>query len=91
MKKKSAIEIAERRAGIVELIQKKGIELEFVNGGGTGSLETTIQEDAVTEVTVGSAFYASGLFDHYSNFKHQPSAAYALEIARKRFKMLEKT
>jgi len=83
LKKKSTVEIAKRRAGIVELIREKGIALEFVNGGGTGSLEITIQEDAVTEVTVGSAFYASGLFDHYSNFKHQPSAAYAIEIARK--------
>ncbi len=82
LKKRSVVEIAERRAAIVDMIQKKGIELDFVNGGGTGSLETTTEEDAVTEVTVGSAFYASGLFDYYSSFKHQAAAAYAIEIAR---------
>jgi len=36
----------------------------------------------LTEVTVGSGLFASGLFDSYSNFKHHPTAAYAVEIVR---------
>ena len=45
---------------------------EIVNGGGTGSLELTAAEDAVTEVTAGSGFYAPALFDHYSRFTPHP-------------------
>ena len=83
LKKKSVKEIAKRRAEVVKMIEKRGHQLDFVNGGGTGSLETTKLEDCVTEVTVGSGFYASGLFDNYINFKHAPAAAYAIEIVRK--------
>ncbi|MGB1206092.1 MAG: amino acid deaminase/aldolase [Chitinophagales bacterium] len=83
LKKRSIKEIAKRRAEVVKMIEKRGHQLDFVNGGGTGSLETTKLEDCVTEVTVGSGFYASGLFDNYVNFKHAPAAAYAIEIVRK--------
>ena len=47
-------------------------ELEIVNGGGTGSLELTAAEEAVTEVTAGSGFYAPAQFDHYSRFTPDP-------------------
>jgi len=83
LKKKSIKAIAKRRKDIVTSIESKGGELRFVNGGGTGSLESTTEEDAVTEVTVGSGFYASALFDNYTNFRHFPSAGYAIEIVRK--------
>ena len=58
-------------------------ELEIVNGGGTGSLELTGAEDAVTEVTAGSGFYAPALFDHYSRFALTPAAGFALPVVRK--------
>ncbi len=83
LKKRSIKEVAARRKAIVELIHSKGIDLELVNGGGTGSLESTREEEVVTEVTIGSGFYASGLFDNYVQFKHAPSAAYAIEIVRR--------
>ena len=59
------------------------VELEIVNGGGTGSLELTGAEEAVTEVTAGSGFYAPALFDHYSRFTLTPAAGFALPIVRK--------
>ncbi len=83
LKKRSIVELANRRAAIVRLIQDKGIELDFVNGGGTGSLETTREEELVTEVTVGSGFYSPGLFDNYTQFHHAPAAAYAIEVVRR--------
>lgn len=83
LKKRSIKEIATRRAMVVEMIEAAGMTLRFVNGGGTGSLETTRMESVVTEVTVGSGFYSSGLFDHYEQFHHAPSAVYAIEITRK--------
>jgi D-serine deaminase-like pyridoxal phosphate-dependent protein len=82
MQKRSAKELAERRAAIVAAISEF-CELPIVNGGGTGSLETTGAEESVTEVTAGSGFYAPTLFDHYSRFTPTPAAGYALPIVRK--------
>jgi D-serine deaminase-like pyridoxal phosphate-dependent protein len=83
LKKRSIKELALRRAAIVNELQAQGHQLKFVNGGGTGSMETTIEESCVTEITVGSGFYSPGLFDHYKQFHHLPAAAYAIEITRK--------
>jgi D-serine deaminase-like pyridoxal phosphate-dependent protein len=82
MQKRSAAELAERRAAIVAALSEF-VELEIVNGGGTGSLELTAAEEAVTEVTAGSGFYAPALFDHYSRFSLTPAAGFALPIVRK--------
>jgi D-serine deaminase-like pyridoxal phosphate-dependent protein len=82
MQKRSAAELAERRGAIVAALSEF-VELEIVNGGGTGSLELTAAEPAVTEVTAGSGFYAPALFDHYSRFSLTPAAGFALPIVRK--------
>ncbi len=83
LKKKSKKIVRTRRAQIVNAIKKEGFELRFVNGGGTGSVEITSEEDVITEVTVGSGFYAPALFDYYDNFKHLPAAGFILEITRR--------
>ncbi len=83
LKRKSRAEVLARRAAIVHALRRAGAELRFVNGGGTGSIETTVQEDVITEVTVGSGFYSPALFDHYEQFKHLPAAGYAIEIVRR--------
>jgi D-serine deaminase-like pyridoxal phosphate-dependent protein len=82
MQRRSAAELAARRAAVVAALGEF-VELEIVNGGGTGSLELTSTEEAVTEVTAGSGFYAPALFDHYSRFSLTPAAGFALPIVRK--------
>ncbi len=82
MQRRSAAELAERRAAIVTAIREFA-PLPIVNGGGTGSLELTGGEEAVTEVTAGSGFYAPTLFDHYSRFSLTPAAAFVLPVVRK--------
>jgi D-serine deaminase-like pyridoxal phosphate-dependent protein len=82
MQKRSTKELAERRAAVVAAIREFA-ELPIVNGGGTGSLELTGAEDAVTEVAAGSGFYAPTLFDHYGRFSLTPAAGFALPIVRK--------
>ena len=82
MQRRSAKELAARRAAIVASLGEF-VELEVVNGGGTGSLELTGAEDVVTEVTAGSGFFAPALFDHYSRFSLTPAAGFALPIVRK--------
>jgi D-serine deaminase-like pyridoxal phosphate-dependent protein len=82
MQRRSAAELAERRAAVVAALGEF-VQLEIVNGGGTGSLELTGAEGAVTEVSAGSGFYAPTLFDHYSRFSLTPAAGFALPIVRK--------
>ncbi|HKF80674.1 MAG TPA: amino acid deaminase/aldolase [Thermoleophilaceae bacterium] len=82
IKRRSAREIAERRAAIVAAV-REATSLQLVNGGGTGSLHTTAQEEAVTELAAGSGFYAPTLFDRYADFTLTPAAAFALPVVRK--------
>ncbi|MCH1625479.1 amino acid deaminase/aldolase [Fredinandcohnia quinoae] len=83
LKKKSIIEVKERRKNIVQELNNEGFSLELVNGGGTGSMHTTTEEDVVTEVTVGSGFYSPLLFDYYHDFQYNPALYFALPVVRK--------
>ena len=82
MKRRSAAEIAERRAAVVAAVRQVA-PVEIVNGGGTGSLHTTARESCVTEITAGSGFYAPTLFDRYSDFSLRPAAMFALPVVRR--------
>ncbi|HWL77443.1 alanine racemase [Microbacterium sp.] len=82
MQRRSAHELLERRAAVVAALRDIA-PLEFVNGGGTGSLELTASDQSVTEVTAGSGLLAGHLFDGYRAFDPAPAAAFALEVVRK--------
>lgn len=82
MQRRSTEELRERRGAIVGAVRDVA-ELEFVNGGGTGSLEYTASDPAVTETTAGSGLLAGHLFDLYRHFTLAPAAAFALEVVRR--------
>jgi D-serine deaminase-like pyridoxal phosphate-dependent protein len=82
MQSASARDVEERRAEIVTALSEVA-QLEFVNGGGTGSIERTASEWATTEVAAGSGFFAPILFDHYRAFKLRPAAIFALPVVRR--------
>ncbi|PEY42157.1 amino acid aldolase [Bacillus cereus] len=82
LKKKSAMEVVKRRQDIVKAIQGKGSTIRLVNGGGTGSIKTTMQDESVTEITIGSAFYSPKLFDYYKDIRFEPAVGFALPIVR---------
>ena len=82
MQRKSASELATRRAAIVAAVRELA-PLEFVNGGGTGSLAGTSAEAAVTELGAGSGLYHPTLFDAYTGFSGQPAAMFALPVVRR--------
>lgn len=82
LQKRSIAELAERRAEVVRAVRAI-CPLEFVNGGGTGSLHTTSKEEAVTDIAAGSGFFAPTLFDTYTAFKLEPAAIFAVPIVRK--------
>ena len=83
LKKASVRELSNRRRAIVGMVRGAGVELRFVNGGGSGSLSSTLQDESVTEGTIGSGLYASGLFHHFKDVKYKPSAFFALQVVRK--------
>ena len=78
----SARELARRRGEIVDAVRSVA-PLRFVNGGGTGSIERTAAEPAVTEVAAGSGLFGPTLFDTYRAFKPRPAALFALPVVRK--------
>ena len=82
MQRMSATELAARRAAIVAAVRAL-TPLEFVNGGGTGSLERTAAEPAVTEIGAGSGLYHPTLFDAYRGFTGRPAAMFALPVVRR--------
>ena len=79
---RSVRELHERRAAAIGLIRTVA-DLEFVNGGGTGSLETTGADESVTELAAGSGLVGPTLFDAYTRFRPHPALFYALPVTRK--------
>jgi D-serine deaminase-like pyridoxal phosphate-dependent protein len=79
---RSAPELRQRRTEAVRLIQAL-TSLEFVNGGGTGSLETTARDASVTELTAGSGLVGPTLFDAYRRFTPDPALVFALPVVRR--------
>lgn len=83
LKRLSRRQVARRRAAVVGALAGAGFALRFVNGGGTGSLESTRRDPSVSELTAGSGFYSPALFDGYRDFRHLPAAGFALPITRR--------
>lgn len=82
MQRRSRAEIAERRSRTVSLVREVA-DLRFVNGGGTGSLESTCADDSVTEAAAGSGLFAGHLFDGYTAFSPAPAASFAMPVVRR--------
>jgi D-serine deaminase-like pyridoxal phosphate-dependent protein len=84
MKSWSAAELAGRRGAVVAAVEAAiGGKLAIVNSGGTGSLEISSSDPAVTEVTAGSGLYVPTLFDHYRAFAPRPALFFALPVVRR--------
>ena len=79
---RSVPELGRRRAETIRLIQAL-TTLEFVNGGGTGSLESTARDASVTELTAGSGLVGPTLFDAYRRFAPEPALLFALPVVRR--------
>lgn len=82
VKRRSRAEITERRAAAVAAVREVA-DLQFVNGGGTGSIESTVADASVTEVAAGSGLFAGHYFDSYADFTPLPATGFALSVVRK--------
>ncbi|MFE2927290.1 amino acid deaminase/aldolase [Streptomyces goshikiensis] len=76
-------ELAGRRAEAVRAVRSVVPDLEFVNGGGTGSVQQTAAEESVTEIAAGSGLFVPRLFDNYTSFRGRPAALFALPVVRR--------
>jgi D-serine deaminase-like pyridoxal phosphate-dependent protein len=83
VKRRSAAELGERRGAVVQALRAVGAQLEFVNSGGTGSLEISAADPTVTEVTAGSGLYHPSLFDGYRSYTGEPALFFALPVVRR--------
>ncbi|AXO32773.1 amino acid deaminase/aldolase [Micromonospora sp. B006] len=75
-------ELLARRSDAVAAVREHA-DLEFVNGGGTGSVAATSADPAVTEVTAGSGLYGPTLFDAYRAWRPTPAAFFACAVVRR--------
>ncbi len=83
VKRLSVADLATRRGEVVGAVRDAaGHDVELVNSGGTGSLETSSADAVVTEVTAGSGLYVPGLFDDYRSFRPRPAAFFGLDVVR---------
>jgi D-serine deaminase-like pyridoxal phosphate-dependent protein len=82
MQSASERDIRHRLPRIVAAVREEAA-LEFVNGGGTGSLARTAAAGVVTELTAGSGFYDSVLFDHYRSLALTPAAFFVVPVVRR--------
>lgn len=82
IRKQSIKAVRKRRKEIVDFLKKNKVDVPIINGGGSGSLSSTLAETWLNEVTAGSGFLQSHLFDYYSDNQNVPAFAFALEITR---------
>ncbi|MFC7529486.1 amino acid deaminase/aldolase [Actinoplanes sp. GCM10030250] len=82
MQSRAYPELLKRRAAAVRAVREHA-DLEFVNGGGTGSVAATSADPSVTEVAAGSGLYGPALFDAYRSWRPAPAAFFALSVVRR--------
>ncbi len=82
VKRRSTVDVAAKRKAVADLLRERGVALDFFNGGGTGSIRTTSEEAWVTEVTAGSGFLQSHLFDYYASNENRAAFCFALQVTR---------
>lgn len=77
--------VARQRRRIVRALEAAGLAPRLVNGGGTGSLDTTTRASGVTEASAGSGLVKPLLFDcfHDAHVRAlEPALFFALEVTR---------
>ncbi|MGC2939677.1 MULTISPECIES: amino acid deaminase/aldolase [unclassified Brevibacterium] len=82
MQRASIAELAERRATVIAAVSDVA-DLAFINGGGTGSFESSSVEGTLTELAAGSGLFSPGLFDGYTHFRHRPAAYFVSPVVRR--------
>lgn len=83
MKHLAMKEARAQRAAIAEELSRRSLSIPLFDGGGSGSVAVSCDDDALTEVAAGSGFVDSHLFDGYRDVPLVPAIFFALQITRK--------
>lgn len=83
LKRTSSPSVLELRAAIKDELARRRIPVTLFNGGGTGSIEWSAADPSLTEVTAGSGFLDSHLFDNYRGLELDPAIFFALQVTRR--------
>lgn len=82
IKRRSRPHVRVLRGEIEAAFARAGIAIPLLNGGGTGSISWSSADRALTEVSAGSGFLGSHLFDRYRGLALEPAQCFALEASR---------
>ncbi|MDK8763973.1 alanine racemase [Corynebacterium sp. MSK218] len=81
LRTRSMADLAPRRRACVEAARAVA-DIEFVNGGGTGSLQESAAEGTLTELAAGSGFYTPAIFDDFTGITHKAAAFFVCQVSR---------
>ena len=81
LRSKSMADLAPRRRACVAAAREVA-DIEFVNGGGTGSLQESAAEGTLTELAAGSGFYTPAIFDDFTGINHKAAAFFVCQVSR---------
>ena len=82
LKSTSGKDILRLRLACVDALRARGLPPILVNGGGSGSVSFSSTDPTLTEISVGSGFLCSVLFDQYRDLSLTPAAGFALQVSR---------
>lgn len=87
VKRASMRDLAARRPAVVAAVRavarEAGADLEFVNGGGTGSAGLTAQDSSVTEIGAGSGLMGPASFDGFRGLDLRPASFFTRPVVRR--------
>ncbi len=85
VRRRSVEVVSRHRNRIVDALVAAGLAPRVVNGGGTGSLDSTTRASGVTEASAGSGLVKPLLFDYFHDAHVralEPALFFALEVTR---------
>lgn len=82
LKRRSMADLKTRRVAVRREIERHA-ELEFVNGGGTGSVHLTGADGVLTDIAVGSGLFTSTSFDDYRGLTTKAAAYFVTPVVRR--------
>jgi len=82
MKQFSIPDVARKREEIAKVVKKSGVPCQFFNGGGSSTVASTMNDKSVTEITIGSAFLQSHIFDYHKFQYTNPAFFFGLQVTR---------
>ncbi|MEI8257716.1 MAG: alanine racemase [Deltaproteobacteria bacterium] len=83
LRRRARPHLEQTREALAHALAVRGLAPRVFNGGGTGSLAWCSAEASLTEVTAGSGFLDSHLFDYFRGLHLAPAVGFALQVVRR--------